>query len=46
MKLPTIYEQLNTIIEIDLDTELPLIITRNSLERDLVGHNIFEDADA
>lgn len=46
IKLSTIYEELSTIMVINLELELPLIISKDTLERDLVGHDIFRDTEA
>lgn len=45
MKLTTIYEELSTILVIDLEQDLPLIISKDPLERTLVGHEVYGDAE-
>lgn len=36
MKLPTVYEELSAIAVVDIDSELPLILSRDPLERALM----------
>lgn len=43
LKLPVIYENLSVITLIDIESEKPLILSCDPLERALVGKNIFGD---
>lgn len=45
MKKLTIYDELSTITIIDLELELSLITSKDSLERVVVGYDIFRDAE-
>lgn len=46
MKFPSIYEELSAITIIDLESELPLITSKDFLEKVLVGYDIFGDVEA